>query len=266
LARKYSGMRMESSRSDGLLGVIARLALALCLLVLAAPPAARAQLGEPFSVLWPLVQNCVANQQTIADPRPCFFADSARGYAFIKDLRGTTQILLVATDRRWGIEDPRVQAADAPNYFAAAWAARRCVLTLAGGAVPESELSLAINSTHGRSVGQLHIHIDRLRPDVAAKLAPGVHEIAVGAHRYGVRHIDALAGTNLFAAEAARAAGVMGDETIVVAGDPHGGFYVLTDRAGAGDAASGEELQVDHPKLTPQQMEALPLAGCAQAP
>jgi CDP-diacylglycerol pyrophosphatase len=259
-------MRVAWKRPDGLRGAIGLPALALCLLVMASTPPARAQLGEPFSVLWPLVQNCVVNQLAIGNPRPCFFVDPARGYALIKDLRGTTQILLVATDRRWGIEDPRVQAADAPNYFAAAWAARRCVLTLAGGAAPESEISLAINSTHGRSDGQLHIHIDRLRPDVAAKLGPGVREIAVGAHRYGVRHIDALAGTNLFAAQAARAAGAMGDETIVVAGDPQGGFYVLTDRARGGDAASGEELQVDHPKLTPQQMEALPLAGCAQAP
>jgi len=240
--------------------------LGLWLLVLAATWPAAAQTGEPFSILWPLVQNCVANQQTIGNPRPCFFADPARGYALIKDLRGTTQILLVATDRRWGIEDARIQASDAPNYFAAGWAARRCVSSLAGTAVADGEISLAINSAHGRSDGQLHIHIDRLRPDVAAKLAPGVQEIAFGAHRYGLRHIASLAGTNLFATEAARTAGAMGDETIVVAGDPRGGFYILTDRVAGADSASGEELQVAHAKLTPEQMEALPLTGCAEAP
>jgi CDP-diacylglycerol pyrophosphatase len=259
-------MPSASKMSHAVVGGIARTALGIWLLALVSAGPAAAQLGEPFSVLWPLVQNCVANQQTIGNPRPCFLADPARGYALIKDLRGTTQILLVATDRRWGIEDARIQAPVASNYFAAAWAARRCVSSLAGTTVGDSEISLAINSAHGRSDGQLHIHIDRLRPEVAAKLAPGVHEIAYGTHRYGVRHIDALAGPNLFAAEAARGAGAMGDETIVVAGDPHGGFYVLTDRVGGGDSASGEELQVAHPKLTPEQMEALPLTGCAEAP
>jgi CDP-diacylglycerol pyrophosphatase len=220
---------------------------------------------EPRSVLWPIVRYCLAPQHDAGKPA-CFLTDQARGYALLKDIRGPTQVLLVATDRRFGMEDPRIAAADAPNYFAAAWAARRCVSALAGHAVPDGEISLAINSTRGRSDGQLHIHIDRIRPEVAAKLGPDVAELSFSGHRYGVRHIASLARVNLFAEEATRAQGVIGEETIVVAGDPRGGFYVLTDRASGLDRASGEELQVEHEKLSPDQLRAISIAGCAEAP
>ncbi|HKF73472.1 MAG TPA: CDP-diacylglycerol diphosphatase [Stellaceae bacterium] len=220
---------------------------------------------EPRSVLWPIVRYCLAPQHDAGAPA-CFLTDKARGYALLKDIRGPTQVLLVATDRRFGMEDPRIEAADAPNYFAAAWAARRCVSVLAAHAVPDGEISLAINSMRGRSDGQLHIHIDRIRPEVAAKLGPDVAELSFSSHRYAVRHITSLAGVNLFAEEAARAQGLIGDETIVLAGDPKGGFYVLTDRASGLDRASGEELQVEHATLPPDQLRAISIAGCAEAP
>ncbi|HXP74823.1 MAG TPA: CDP-diacylglycerol diphosphatase [Stellaceae bacterium] len=242
-----------------------RLALLLSILALAVDAPAGANAAEPMSVLWPIVQYCMAPQHDAGDPA-CFLTDRARGYALLKDIRGPTQVLLVATDRRWGMEDPRIEAPDAPNYFAAAWAARRCVSRLAGREIPDGEISLAINSMRGRSDGQLHIHIDRVRPEVEAKLAPGASELTYSGHRYAVRHIDRLSGMNLFAAEAARAEGAIGEETIVVAGDPRGGFYVLTDHVGGMDRASGEELQVEHPKLSPDQLRAISIAGCAEAP
>ncbi|HLJ19362.1 MAG TPA: CDP-diacylglycerol diphosphatase [Stellaceae bacterium] len=220
---------------------------------------------EPFSVLWPIVQYCLAPEHDDGAPA-CFLTDKAHGYALLKDIRGPTQVLLVATDRRSGIEDPRIETPDAPNYFAAGWAARRCVSTLAGREIPDGEISLAINSRLGRSDGQLHIHIDRIRPEVAAELASGAAALTFSGHRYAVRHIASLDGTNLFAEEAARAGGAIGEETIVVAGDPRGGFYVLTDQAGGGDRASGEELQVEHDRLSPDQLRAISIAGCAKAP
>jgi len=227
-------------------------------------PAANSQ-TEPRSVLWPIVQYCLAPQHAAGEPA-CFLTDPAHGYALLKDIRGPTQVLLVATDRRWGMEDRRIEAPDAPNYFAAAWAARRCVSTLAGREVPDGEISLAINSMRGRSDGQMHIHIDRVRPEVAAQLGPGVSELSFSGHRYAVRHVASLAGVNLFAEEAARAPGAVGEETIVVAGDARGGFYVLTDRVSGLDRASGEELQVAHETLSPDQLRAISIAGCAEAP
>jgi|GEM_PF-2648524 CDP-diacylglycerol pyrophosphatase len=242
----------------------ARPVLLLAAVALGLLPAACGHAAEPLSVLWPIVQYCKAPQHDAGEPA-CFLTDTRHGYALLKDIRGPTQVLLVATDRRYGMEDPRIQAPDAPNYFAAAWAARRCVSELAGRAIPDAEISLAINSVRGRSDGQLHIHVDRLRPEVAAKLEPGLSELAFGSHRYGVRHVPSLA-INLFAAEAARAEGPIGEATIVVAGDPSGGFYVLTDHASATDHASGEELQVEHEKLSPDQLRAISIKGCAEAP
>jgi len=240
-----------------------RRALLLAVLALAAPAAANQP--EPPSVLWPIVQYCLAALHDAGDPA-CFLTDKARGYALLKDIRGPTQVLLVATDRRWGMEDPRVEAPDAPNYFAAAWAARRCVSKLAGHDIPDGEISLAINSMRGRTDGQLHIHIDRIRPEVAARLGSDVSELTVSGHRYAVRHIESLAGINLFAQEAARSQGAIGEETVVVAGDRRGGFYVLTDRVNGADRASGEELQVAHEKLSPDQLRAISIGGCAEAP
>jgi CDP-diacylglycerol pyrophosphatase len=239
--------------------------LPLCFLALGLAASTAAGQSEPRTVLWPIVQYCLQPEHKDGPPA-CFLTDKTRGYALLKDIRGPTQVLLVATDRRWGTEDPRIEAPDAPNYFAAAWAARRCVSTLAGRPIPDGEISLAINSMRGRSDGQLHIHVDRVRPEVAAKLAPDASELAFGSHRYAVRHIAALSGVNLFAEEAARVHGAIGEETIVVVGDPRGGFYVLTDRVGTADRASGEELQVEHDRLSPDQLRAIEIAGCAEAP
>ncbi len=238
--------------------------LVLLLLIAAALAACATALPpEPSSKLWPLVQRCVAHRAATGEADPCLLVDPAKGYAILRDIRGATQFLLVATDRRWGIEDPRIEASDAPNYFAEAWSARECVAAAAGHAVPEGELSLAINSTAGRSDGQLHIHIDRLRPDVASALRRDAREVTLLGHRYRLRHVDSLADANLFAVLATATGGAMGDETIVVAGDPRGGFFVLDDHVHDGDAASGEELQVDHPLMPPAQLASEWLAGCA---
>jgi CDP-diacylglycerol pyrophosphatase len=240
--------------------------LAVLLLVAAAAAAcAAAEPAEPKSKLWTLVQRCIAHPEATGPADSCLLVDQAKGYAILRDIRGPTQFLLVATDRRWGIEDPRIESADAPNYFAAAWSARGCVAAALGHSVPDGELSLAINSTAGRSDGQLHIHIDRLRPGVSSALGRGKSEVTLAGHRYRLRHLDAIADTNLFAALAATASGTMGDQTIVVAGDPQGGFFVLDDHVHHGDDASGEELQVDHPLVPLEQLasEQKRLTGCA---
>jgi CDP-diacylglycerol pyrophosphatase len=238
----------------------------LVLLLLAALAACAAPTpSEPSTKLWPLVQRCLAHQAATGDPAPCLLVDPAKGFAVLRDIRGTSQFLLVATERRWGIEDPRIEASDAPNYFAEAWSARDCVAAAAGHAVPDGELSLAINSTAARSDGQLHIHIDRLRPEVASALRRDAREVTLLGYRYRLRHVDSL-DTNLFAVLAAATGGAIGGETIVVAGDPRGGFFVLDDHVHEGDAAGGEELQVDHPLMTKEQLAAEWLAGCAGPP
>lgn len=235
----------------------------LLLLALTATAIAEEPAG-PATKLWPLVQSCVAHEESSRDPSPCLRVDPAKGYAILKDLRGATQYLLVATDRRWGIEDPRIEARDAPNYFAAAWSARGCVVKAAGSAIPDSEISLAINSIAGRSDGQLHIHIDRLRPGISSRLSRDEAEVTLLGHSYTLRHFDSIAITNVFALIEPNTGGAMGDETIVVTGDPRGGFFVLNDHVHGLDRASGEELQADHPRLSLEQLAAMQGDKCAE--
>lgn len=231
-------------------------------------PAARA--SDP-SALWHIVHDhCVLDQQEHARPLPCEQVSLDGGWAVLKDRTGVAQFLLIPTARVSGIEDGAVLAPDAPNYFAAAWAARHDVLERLERPLPRDALSLAINSPSGRSQNQLHIHIDCLRPDVrsalhaeAGRIGPDWAPLSGGllGRPYLARRVEQadLAGVNPFRllAEAPQVgAGGIGQWTLVVAGaifrdggaqGTRDGFILLADRADAsrGDRGNGEELQ-DH--------------------
>jgi CDP-diacylglycerol pyrophosphatase len=220
-------------------------------------PSLKGQSNCPKTRLFPVIQTCLT-----ADSAKCAFVDAKQGYAILKDLKGETQLLLVATQERCGIEDPRIEAPDEPNYFEEAWDARQCVSDLAGRKLADSEISLAINSVSGRSDGQLHIHIDLLNPDLLKELKNHPPSLTFNGHTYSVTHYDTLAGKNLFAdlqnkLKADSSAAAMRDQTLVVVGDSAGGFYVLNDYAHGLDRASGEELQIPHAPLPPDQHAAL---------
>jgi CDP-diacylglycerol pyrophosphatase len=240
-----------------------RAAHRLLLTVLLAAVALTARAADP-SALWHIVHDrCVPDEQNKQSPAPCVRVDVAQGYAVLKDLVGKTQFLLIPTARVGGIEDKAILAPNAPNYWDAAWQARRYVEQRAGHPLPRDDIALAINSTSGRTQDQLHIHVDCLRPDVRATLAKYQAGISpqwtdfpvplAGQHYRAMR----LSGAELGSANPFRllAAGVpqddMGNHTLVVAGvtfaPDQPGFIVLDDHAdlAAGDPGSGEALQ-DH--------------------
>jgi CDP-diacylglycerol pyrophosphatase len=190
--------------------------------------------------------------------------DLAGGYAVLKDIVGNTQFLLIPTTRVGGIESPQVLAADAPNYWEAAWQARRYVDELAHRELPRDAIGLAINSVDGRTQNQLHIHVDCMRLDVIAALRD--HAGAVGpqwasfpvplvGHDYEAMRLTqaSLAGVNPFVLLADGVPGARGDMglfTLVVVGDSYqgkDGFVLLAGRANPSTRnwGSGEELQ-DH--------------------
>ena len=214
--------------------------------------------------LWKIVhEHCVPAAEAGTGTGPCAAVDLERRFAVLKDLNGATQFLVIPTDRIPGIESEAILAPGAPNYWEAAWQARRFMVERAGKAVPRDEISLAVNSPHGRSQDQLHIHIDCIAPAVyealraeSIVLSPRWEPlpVALAGHRYRARRLDGETLTaNPFAllAEDGEAAAHMADETLVVVGwefaDGEPGFILLADRADvlAGDPASGEELQ-DH--------------------
>ncbi len=221
--------------------------------------------GNP-NALWQIVHNsCEPAAQGADVPQKCIDVDATQGYAVLKDLNGATQYLLIPTKRIGGIESPELLAADTPNYWRAAWDARRFVNAKLGKELPRDELSLAINSTSGRSQNQLHIHIDCLAPDVVNALREQGPKIgtqwtafptSLRGHAYRIRRIDdpALASVDpfkLLAADVANEGGRMADQTLLLTGtttpDGKPAFFLLNDhvRLAQGDFGSSEELQ-DH--------------------
>jgi CDP-diacylglycerol pyrophosphatase len=233
------------------------------LALLLAGVALTARAADP-SALWHIVHDrCVPDEQSNHQPAPCTEVDLQHGYAVLKDIVGKTQFLLIPTARVGGIEDKAILAPDAPNYWDAAWQARRYVDQRTGHTMPRDDFALAINSTSGRSQDQLHIHVDCIRPDVHAALAQ--HQADIGqqwkefpeplaGHRYRAMRLPGpeLGNTNPFRL---LAAGVpqaeMGEHTLILVGSTfppdHPSFILLDDRAdlAAGDRGSGETLE-DH--------------------
>ncbi len=233
--------------------------------VLATAACAPQAVADP-NALWTIVNGqCVPDQRNNGDPAPCALVDldggEPRGYAVLKDLVGTTQYLLIPTERVPGIESPQILAVDAPNYFADAWRARSFVEQRAGRELPRDWLSLAINSADARSQDQLHIHVDCVRADVRQALT--VHADDVGAtwrpfpetlagqqYRAMSIRVEELEAVNPFRllADGLPAGDTMGAQSLVVVGntgaDGRPGFVLLAGRTDAG-SGHGEDLQ-DH--------------------
>jgi len=236
--------------------------LAACLAVLLGVGTAIRAAADP-SALWHVVNGqCVPDQLRKHDPAPCAGVDLQQGYAVLKDLTGEYQFLLIPTARVSGIDDPAILAANAPNYWQAAWQSRRFLEQRAGHAVPRDILSLAINSAAGRSQDQLHIHIDCISPGVRTALAQhldviGPHWSAFPVPLAGQDYrAMRIAQTDLHGLDPFRllAGTVPADQmrwhTLVVAGAMFGdqpGFILLDGQAGpgTGDRGHGEALQ-DH--------------------
>ena len=81
-------------------------------------------------------------------------------------LRSTTRVIVVPTTPISGIESPALLRENAPNYWEAAWEARRFVEEGARRQLPRDKIGMAINSAVSRSQDQLHIHVACVAPAV----------------------------------------------------------------------------------------------------
>lgn len=217
--------------------------------------------GNP-DALWHFIsQKCVPGQQQRGQPAPCQEVNLAGGYVVFKDMNGPLQYLLMPTEKITGMESPELLQAQTPNFFNDAWQERHYLAEKRGAPIPDSALSLAINSVSGRTQNQLHIHISCLRPDVrqqldgeAAVLANTWHplEEPLMGHPYLAKRITAaeLAAQSPFlmlAREVPSAAQNMGHFTLAMVPLADGGFALLAGERNLlrGNMASGEEIQ-DH--------------------
>jgi CDP-diacylglycerol pyrophosphatase len=218
------------------------------------------------NALWHIVHElCTPDMKASGNPAPCVSVDFAGGYAVLKDIQGKTQYLVIPTARVTGIESPELLATASPNYWAAAWDARKLVEDRIGHPMPREDIGLAVNSMSGRTQNQLHIHIDCIYPKVrdalqraAPKIGAGWTSVVLGKYHHHYR-AKWLAGADLgdrdpfkILADTDRAARAdMGDETLglIGASRPNGalGFILLSDPGDGtpNDEAAAEEL-LDH--------------------
>lgn len=251
--------------------VLRRLTWLLLALIVAAGGVTAAPANADPNALWTIVHDqCVPDQETSGEPAPCSLVGRGpgewHGYAVLKDLVGTTQFLVIPTERITGIESPALLEPGAANYFAAAWDARSFVDMRAGVDIPRDWMSLAVNSAMARSQDQLHIHVDCVRADVRDTLNRHVADIGsdwapfpepLSGHPYLAMTVD---GDNLDATNpvqlVAQRVDDMGLATIVVVGtylkNGQPGFLLLAGQAdpAIGDRGAGEELQ-DHMSCPP---------------
>lgn len=220
--------------------------------------------------LWHLVHDrCApAARRGTYPPTPCAeVVDAAtpkRGYVVLKDRVGRSQYLTIPLARIRGVESPALLAPDAPNYFADAWTARLYVEAAVHRTLPRDALILAVNSAHGRTQDQLHIHVDCIRTDVhdvlmrqLPSLTTQWHTLAQPlppkGHAYQARWIDGdtLAANPFQLLHDAQPKDDMARHSLVLVGarsaSGEAGFILLSGRADAtsGDHGSGDELQ-DH--------------------
>jgi CDP-diacylglycerol pyrophosphatase len=117
--------------------------------------------------LFEVVRMCVADKTTMGSPFPCLDVNLAegreRGFIVLRPPIGGPDTILSPTRAILGLEDPQLQAPDAPNYFALAYEARRW---LAGDAKGE-RIGLGVNSAIARSQDQLHVHMGCVKSDFA---------------------------------------------------------------------------------------------------
>jgi CDP-diacylglycerol pyrophosphatase len=219
-------------------------------------------------VLWHIVHGqCVPDEEKGGNPDPCaavsLTGGEAQGYAVLKDKHGAEQYLVMPTADITGIEDARVLAPGAPNYFADAWASKPFVDRLIGRTTPRQDMAVSVNSLYGRSQDLLHLHVDCLTPESLAALTADAPKITGrwsaaplvlnGHPYYAMRLMGDSPPANPFDLLAQGIPGAredMGAWTLILAGaqfDGRPGFILLANRADPlrGDFASGEELQ-DH--------------------
>ena len=217
-------------------------------------------------LLWGVVKVCIANHELTGGAFPCLDVDTAqgaaRGFAVVRAPLKQTHVVVTPTARVTGIEDPALQSADAPNYFADAWSARKYVLDALERPMSERDIGLAVNSRPGRSQDQLHIHVDCLRHRYAQLLRQHGAELsaekwtrlnfALRGRYYWAMLVNSpdLSQTNIFrtAATLLRVSpGRMEDVTVVLVPRFDKGFYLLADQYTPGAMGKGHgEFLLDH--------------------
>lgn len=217
--------------------------------------------GNPDALREKVLEQCVPNQRQHHNPAPCTEVTPEAGYVVFKDRNGPLQYLLMPTYRINGTESPLLTEPFTPNFFWLAWQARSFMSQKYGQAIPDSAVSLAINSRTGRTQNHFHIHISCLRKDVRAQLDDNMAKIGtrwlplaggLRGHEYLARRVteNELAQRSPFmmlAEEVPEARDHMGSYALAMVRQSDDTFVLLATQRNllAFNLASAEEIQ-DH--------------------
>lgn len=105
--------------------------------------------GNPNALRHIVLDQCVPNQLQNRHPAPCAQVKPDAGYVIFKDRNGPLQYLLMPTYRINGTESPLLTDSHTPNFFWLAWQSRGFMRMQHGADIPDSAISLAINSPTG---------------------------------------------------------------------------------------------------------------------
>lgn len=249
---------------------VTRFAAALGLILATAACLPQSVSAATRNGLWIVVHDiCLPAYQGIGVAFPCtginIESGLDRGFAVLRAPSSTTHVIVVPTTPISGIESPGLLKKDAPNYWEAAWDARRFVEEAAGRPLPRDKIGMAINSPASRSQDQLHIHVACLAPAAAEFLRRHQAEIhgawsypgpALLGHRFAAMKIEAdnLAGAEPFKLLArGLPSGKLSMRTQILAvigaafAGGKTGFYLLANDSGASprDIVSAEALLDD---------------------
>ncbi|MGH6838043.1 MAG: CDP-diacylglycerol diphosphatase [Methylocella sp.] len=204
------------------------------------------------SELWAVVHDlCLPAYESIGVAFPCAEVNIAngldRGFVVLQTPSSAMHVIVVPTTRIFGIESPTLLSENAPNYWEAAWDARRFVEEGTGRRLPRDKIVMAINSAGSRSQDQLHIHVACVAPAVADFLRRHQAQIygawsslrspllghriaAMKIETNSLAHVDPF---KLLARGLPSGKFSMGSQTLAVIGATFGdgrtGFYLLTN-------------------------------------
>ncbi|MBK0363308.1 CDP-diacylglycerol diphosphatase, partial [Salmonella enterica] len=105
--------------------------------------------GNPDALREIVLEQCLPDQLQHQNPAPCAEVKPRAGYVVFKDRHGPLQYLLMPTYRINGTESPLLLEPATPNFFWLAWQARGYMSKKYGHDIPDSAVSLAINSRLG---------------------------------------------------------------------------------------------------------------------
>src|SRR5262249_40874746 len=117
-----------------------------------------AETGAP-DPLFAEVQRCLEHP-----PGKCLAPTDAK-FAAVPDKdteRKPANLLTIPYEKVTGIEDEKTHQPYFANYWAYAWGNRSHVAAIHKKTLPDDAIGLAINSKRGRSLNQLHMHMDCL--------------------------------------------------------------------------------------------------------